>query len=117
MKGLFKKINADKIIRLATYISFGFIFIHLIIIGVFYIFLPPVLPLFNQMPWGIERLGIKIEIFLPLFITLLFVILNISLALRIREKMPLLARILSITGLLLCILSFIYILRTIQSVI
>ncbi len=117
MKGLFKKINADKIIRLATFFSFGFQIFHLVYLVITYPYLPPFLPLFNQMPWGEERLGTKIEIFLPFLITISFFSLNLFLTLRIHEKMPLLARILSIIGLLIAILSFIFIIRTIQLVI
>jgi hypothetical protein len=117
MKGLFKKINADKIIRLDTYFSFAFLFLHLIYIVILYSFLPPFLPLFNQMPWGEERLGTKIEIFLPFLISISFFSLNLFLALRLYEKMPLISRILSITSLLICILIFIFIVRTIQLII
>lgn len=117
MKGIFKKINADKIIRLGTYISFMVLLLHLSSIIIFYNFLPPFIPLFNQMPWGLERLGIKFEIFLPFIITISFTCLNLFLAIRMHWKMPLLSRILSITGLIICILSFIFIVRTIQLVI
>lgn len=117
MKGLFKKITADRIIKLSTYFSFGFLLLHLIYTAVLYNFLPPFLPLFNQMPWGEDRLGIKIEIFLPFLITLSFFSLNFSLSLWLHEKIPLVSRILSITSLLVCVLSFIFIVRTIQLII
>lgn len=117
MKKLIRRINADKIIRLATYNSLLIILFQLILIVIFYNSLPPVLPLFNQMPWGIERIGTKIEIFLPLLLTTIFTIMNLILGLRIHNKMPLVSRILSITGLLACILSFIFVLRTIQLII
>ena len=117
MKELFKKINADKIIRLGTYISLAFLAIHLIAVGIAYTFLPPYLPLFNQMPWGEGMLGIKIEIFIPFTIGLSFFILNLVLALRLYEKMPLVSRILSITSLIINILFMIFIIRTIQLII
>lgn len=117
MKGLFKKINADRIIKLSAYFSFGFLFFHIIYISFLYTFLPPFLPLFNQMPWGEERLGVKIEVFLPFLITVSFFSLNLFLSLKLYEKMPLISRILSITSLLICALSFIFIVRTIQLII
>ncbi len=117
MKGLFKSLNADRIIKLSTYFSFGFLLLHLSYTSFLYNFLPPFLPLFNHMPWGEERLGIKIEIFLPFFITLSFFLLNFFLTLRFYEKMPLASRILSITNLIVCVLSFIFIVRTIQLII
>jgi hypothetical protein len=117
MKEFFKKVKADKIIRIGAYSSFWFIIVHLIYIAVYYLRLPPVLPLYNQMPWGEERLGSKIEVFLPLLITASFFLLNLFLSLKIYEKMPLLSRILSITGLLISILSFIFIIQTVQLII
>lgn len=117
MKSLFKKISADRIIKLSAYFSFGFLLIHLIYTSVSYNFLPPVLPLFKQMPWGEEQLGLKIEIFLPFLITLSFFLLNFFLSLWLYDKLPLLSRILSITNLLVCVLSFIFIIRTIQLIV
>jgi hypothetical protein len=117
MKGLFKKINADKIIRLGTYASLAFLVFHLLYICITFSFLPPFLPLFNQMPWGGDRLGVKIEIFLPFIIGLSFFCLNLVLALRLYEKMPLASRILSITSLIINILFMIFIIRTIQLII
>ena len=117
MKGLFKKINADKIIRLATYISVAFLILHLLYIIIAFSYLPPFLPLFNQMPWGEERLGIKIEIFLPFIIGLSFFFLNLLLALRLYEKMPLVSRILSITSMLINILAIIFVIRTIELIV
>lgn len=117
MKGLFKKINADKIIRLGTYTSLAFLAIHLLSVGIAFTFLPPYLPLFNQMPWGGDILVVKIEIFIPFAIGLSFFILNLILALQLYEKMPLVSRILSITSLIINILFMIFIIRTIQLVI
>lgn len=117
MKLHFKKLKADKIIRFGTYFSGGIIIFHLLVVLVVFKSLPPLLPLFNQMPWGGDRLGFKIEIFLPLLLSIIFFSLNIYLALRIYEKMPLLSRILTITALLVCILSLIFIIMTIRLVI
>lgn len=117
MKKLFKKINADKIIKLGTYLSLGLILLHLIYIAIYYFQLPPLLPLYNQMQWGADRLGNRIEIFLPLLITISIFSLNLVLALQIYEKMPLISRILNITGLLISILTFIFIVQTIKLVI
>ncbi len=117
MKEFIKKLNADKIIKLAAHFSFGFTLLHLSIIVVSYSHLPLFLPLFNQMPWGGERLGIKIAIFIPFLITNIFIFLNLFLALRIYEKMPLLSRILNITNVLISFLAFVFIVRTILLII
>lgn len=117
MKGFFKKINADRIIKLSTYFSFFFLLLHLIYVSIFYYFLPPFFPLFNQMPWGEERLGVRNEIFLPFLIALSFFLFNLLLSLRLYEKLPLISRILSITNLLVCIISLIFIVRTVQLIV
>ena len=120
MKGLFKKINADKIIRLATYVSVVFLIFHLLYVVIAFSYLPPLLPLFNQMPWNEiekERLGVKVEIFLPFIIGLSFFFLNLLLALRLYEKMPLVSRILSITSMLINILAIIFVIRTIELIV
>jgi hypothetical protein len=117
MKGQFRKINSDKIIRMSTYISFGLLSLQLIYILVYYFYLPPYLPLYNQMPWGEERIGHKIEIFLPIIITVSFFALNIFISLQLYEKMPLVSRVLCITSLLISILTFIFVVQTVQLVI
>lgn len=117
MREIFKKINADKIIRLGTYISVSFLILNLLCGAVAFSFLPPLLPIFNQMPWGADRLGIKIEIFLPFIIGFSFFILNLVLAIRLYKKMPLVSRILSITSLLINILALIFVVRVIQLII
>ncbi len=43
----------------------------------FYRFLPPFIPIFNQMPWGQERLGKTITIFVPVLVALLISIINL----------------------------------------
>ncbi len=114
MKNLINKIKLDKIIKLGTYLSLSLIFLHLIIIAGFYVILPPYIPLYNQMSWGNDQIASKMEIFIPIFITSVFFIMNLFIGLKIYEKMPLLSRILSITALLLCILSIIFIIRIIS---
>jgi hypothetical protein len=114
MKGFIRKINSDKIIKLSSYMSLGLLSIHIIYIIFYYTSLPPFIPIYNQMPWGEDRIGIKIEILLPFIISMSFFLLNLILSIWIYEKMPLLSRILSITGLLICILSLIFIVRTIN---
>jgi hypothetical protein len=114
MKKLFKYVKTDKIIRLAISIAFLLLLFEIGFILFSYFSLPPFLPLFNQMTWGDSRLGTRIEIFLPVMITLLFFGLNFFLLNRLYEKMPLVSRMLGITTLLVTILSFIFVARTLQ---
>lgn len=116
MKDIIKHIRTDKIIKWALYAAFFLLVLELITLAFSYHALPPYLPLFNQLTWGEERLGAKIEIFLPVLISLSFFVLNFVILARLYEKMPLLSRILAITTLLLIVLSAIFIIRTVYLV-
>lgn len=114
MNAAFSHIKADKIIRYGMGVSFLILMIHAIYLGISFFSLPPMVPLFNQMPWGDARLGTRIEILLPLIITGAFFGLNYFLMAKLYSTMPLVSRILCITVLLTTILSFIFIIRTLQ---
>jgi hypothetical protein len=112
MNELFKHIKADKIIKWGMTLATGILILEIAYILIVYRALPPFLPLFNQMPWGEERLGDKIEIFLPVVITVAFAGVNVLLIARLYTRMPLASRILSITTLLITVLSCIFVTRT-----
>lgn len=114
MNGVTKQIFTDKIIRLGLLSALILLGLHAVFLGIFYLSLPPVVPLFNQLPWGDARLGTRLEILLPWGITLVFLLFNYFIITKLYQTMPLVSRILSITTLLLSVLAFIFILRTIQ---
>lgn len=117
MNAVFSLVKSDKIIRWGMTLAFILLVLHALSIAIFYQTLPPVVPLFNQLPWGPERLGVKFEIMMPLVITALFFILNYFLLAKLYKAMPLVSRIISITTLLAAVLSFIFIIRTLQLII
>jgi len=114
MNELSSLIKADKIIRWGMTFSLTLLAIQVILIAVFYFKLPPVVPLFNQLPWGDDRLGAKYELFLPLVITGIFFLFNYFLLRRLYPTMPLVSRIIGISTLLVSLLSSIFVLRTLQ---
>ena len=114
MNALFKLINSDKIIRLSMLFSFILLLLHTAYLAFFWVSLPPVVPLFNQMPWGEARLGTKLELLIPLATAAFFFSFNYFLLARLYTTMPLVSRIISITTLLAALLSFIFIVRTLQ---
>jgi len=116
MRDLFKFLKSDKIIKWSFVISCLLLLASVISIIIFYFSLPPFLPIFNQLPWGEERLGGKIEIFLPIIITFSFLVFNFFLLNQVYEKMPLVARILGITTLLMSALSLIFTIQTLKIV-
>jgi hypothetical protein len=75
--------------------------------------LPPLLPVFNQLPWGVERLGTTYSIFLPLVVALICSVTNLILASITYSSMPLIARIMGFSSFLVMLLCFIFTLRTI----
>src|SRR5689334_22462248 len=105
MNAAFKQLQADKIIRVGMGISLGLMLIHALYVAIHFLSLPPVLPLYNQMPWGETRLGSKFELFIPLAITICFFGFNYFLLAKLYSAMPLVSRILSVTTLLISILS------------
>ena len=114
MKETIKLFKSDKIIKWGMGMAGLVIVLELLAPLFFYFSLPPFIPIFNQMPWGETRLGTKIEIFIPLAITLVFFILNFFLLSYLYNKIPLVSRILSVTTLLISILSIIFTVRTLH---
>lgn len=113
MNAFIKKIKSDKIIWFSFILSFLLVLISLIYIALFYSKLPPVIPLFNQMPWGEARLAEKQNIFILPAISLFIFVTNFCIAFFVYEKMPLVCRILCATSLLVCLLTLLLIMRTI----
>lgn len=114
MKELFKNIRNDKVFLGSFSLTLVLIIISLIYIILLYNKLPPYIPLFNQLPWGYERLGTTIMIFLPIAAVLVITIGNIILSSIIYEKTQIVSRMLAVTSLLIAFLSFLFTIRTIQ---
>lgn len=114
MKGLISNIWADRVTRIASVASLGLSTVAVVYIILVYQNLPPFLPLYNQMGWGEPRLDDKPFIFLLPSLTLLILIGNTIFASFLYETMPLVARMLSITNLLVSALTLIFIFRVTQ---
>lgn len=113
MKESFKHFISDSIVRylvLGTIIAIG---TSVIFTSLFYGKLPPLLPVFNQQPWGQEQIGKRVEIFLPIFIAFLIFLMNIIFSTFLYGKMPLAARLLCATSLLIAFFTLLFIIRTI----
>lgn len=113
MKDFFKDISSDKTIILAFFISGSFIITTVIFILFSYTRLPPFLPIFNQLPWGEQRLGTRETIFIPVLAALLILTINIFTSSITYKKIPLIARMLAATSLLTSILIFLFVVKTI----
>lgn len=114
MKKYFKYLKEDKLILRVFVITFIIIVVTLIYIILNYTKLPPLLPVFNQLPWGEERLSATPGIFIPLVIVVVVFIMNILASAIIYLSSPLISRMLAITSFLTALLAFLFIVRTIQ---
>jgi len=116
MSGYIDTLRSDKIIKTGTYFTSGVFVLTLAGLLLSLRNLPPILPIYNQMPWGEARLGSILELFLPFTLGLIFFISNLVFSLSVYSKMPLVARTLTVTSLLISFLTMIFTFRTIQLV-
>ncbi len=114
MKRFFNDIKKDRIIMGVSALSFV-----ILILTVFYILfnyknIPPFIPIFNQLPWGNERLTPTLGIFIPIILfTFIFIFNIIFSGLLYNKSNPLLARIIASVNLLLSVMNFIFIIKTV----
>lgn len=114
MKEFFKQTARDKIIRI-EFISACFLsFLSFLLILFSYANLPPFIPIFNQLPWGDQRLGKTLTIFVPLILSSLIICWNLITAGLIYQRYPLVSRILSTTSAIVAILVFLFLIKTIK---
>lgn len=94
MKNSYKIIFADRVIFYALVLSFFGILIQAIFSGIQFINMPPIIPLFNSLSWGEERLANKAFIFAVPGFLLLTIVLNFFFTSQMYKKNPLLSRML-----------------------
>jgi cytochrome c oxidase subunit IV len=117
MKKHFKYLRQDRLILRLFILSFVLLSLAFIYIIFSYSSLPPVLPIFNQLPWGESRLSITPGIFIPPIIALVFIILNMFFAAYSYEKSPLLARLFAVTTCLTGLITLLFVFRTITLIV
>lgn len=117
MKKFFKDILADKTIVIAFFVNIFFVLTSVIYVLIFYGTLPPLIPVFNQMPWGEQRLGSQMTIFIPIGISSLIFAINLFMSALIYKNIPLIARMLAAMSLLMGILAFLFVIRIITLII
>lgn len=86
------------------------VFVSFIVVLTFLNRLPPQIPLLYSKPWGVEQLGSPTFLFVPLALSLVFIILNLVLSYFFYEY-KLLPRLLVSSSCLVCILASITVLR------
>ena len=113
MKEFFKDIKSDKTTNIAFLLTIILIIATFIFTIFFYRHLPPFIPVFNQLPWGEERLWETLTIFVPILTSSLIFILNLITSTLIYKKIPLVSRMLAGTSLLIAALTFLFVIKTI----
>lgn len=117
MKKFLTDIKADKITSRGFTISFILSLITVIFILIYFKSLPPLIPIFNQLPWGNLRLTPTLGIFIPLITFSVIFVFNLIFSSIIYSKNPLIARFIAATTLLLSVINFLFIIRTIYLII
>ena len=86
MKNLINNITADKLTFRGFTISLLLTFFTFLYIAINYGNLPPLIPIFNQLPWSDNRLTPTIGIFIPIVVFIIVFIFNILLPLFISDS-------------------------------
>lgn len=114
MKELINEIKKDKFIPYTFLISLLILVVTIIFILLNFRGLPPFIPIFNQLPWGDQRLVDTPGIFIPVGIYFLIFIFNFFFSgFLYKKNNPLLSRIIASVTLMLSIINFLFILKII----
>lgn len=116
MKNFFKEIASDNITQKGFFTCFVITLLSTVYAIYYFNRLPPLLPLFNQLPWGEQRLVQTAGIFILPSMAFLILLINLILSASVYNRAPLLSRILAVTSLLISVLSFLFVIRTVQVV-
>ena len=117
MKEFFSDIRNDRITQRGFFASLIIVALSVLYILFYYRNLHPFIPLYNQLPWGEQRLASTSGILIPSLIAFLILAFNVFFSSLIYKKAPLISRMLAVTSLLIAILAFLFIIRTVQIVV
>ena len=116
MKNFIENIRSDKLALRGFFISFLLMLLTVLYILINYSKLPPFIPIFNQLPWGNDRLTTPLGIFIPTIIFAVIFIFNIIFTSIVYNKNPLIARMVAAVTLILSFMNFLFIIRTIMQI-
>jgi hypothetical protein len=116
MKDFINNIKADKLTFRGFIISFLVGIFTLLVVIVVFKSLPPFIPIFNQLPWGEQRLTETVGIFIPLVVFAFIFVFNLSFTSLVYSKNPLIARIVAAVTLIIAIMNFVFIAKTIFTI-
>ena len=116
-KNFFSNIAADKLALRGFLISFLLMLITIVYILLYYSNLPPFIPIFNQLPWGNERLTITLGIFISTIIFGMIFLFNIVFTSIVYNRSPLIARIVAAVTLIIAVMNFLFIIKVITQIV
>ncbi len=117
MRKFFKYLKEDRLLLRFFILAFIFIAITVVYILFNYSKLPPLLPVFNQLPWGEKRLSQTFGIFIPSIVVFAIFVFNVIASSLSYTHSPLISRMLAITSFLTALLMLLFVIRTIQLII
>lgn len=113
MNEFFNTVRSDKLIFKGSLVNFFIIIATLVFTLISYRNLPPFIPIFNQMPWGEQRIAKTMFLFIPIGISFLIFVLNLIFSSLSYKRNPLISRLIFATSLTISILTLVFIVRTI----
>jgi len=116
MKNFINNIVSDKLALRGFFISFLLMLFTVLYILVNYLSLPPFIPIFNQLPWGNDRLASTLGIFIPTIIFGFVFLFNIIFTSIVYNKSPLIARIVAAVTLILAFMNFLFVIKIIMQI-
>lgn len=117
MRKFFKYLKEDRLLLRLFIVTVILIIVAIIYILINYSKLPPLLPVFNQLPWGEKRLSETIGIFIPSVVVIFILVFNIIASSLAYPRSPLISRMLAVTSFLTALLMLLFVIRTIQLII
>jgi hypothetical protein len=116
MKNFINNIVSDKLALRGFLISFLLMLLTVFYILINFLNLPPFIPIFNQLPWGNDRLTSTLGIFIPTLIFGLIFLFNIIFTSIVYSKSPLIARIVAAVTLILAFMNFLFVVKIIMQI-
>lgn len=117
MKKFFNTLKKDKLILRLSIITIFLILLSVIYILINYSKLPPLLPIFNQLPWGEKRLSGTPGIFIPAISVGAILFFNFIISGFAYPRSPLISRLLIVTSFITALLNLLFTVRTILLII
>ena len=117
MRNLINNITADRLAFRGFVISILLTLSTVLYIVINYTNLPPLIPVFNQLPWGNNRLTPTVGIFIPIILFIVIFVFNVLFTSIVYSKNPLIARLVAAVTLILAMMNFLFIIRTVIKII